>query len=71
MQWFMPALALYAVCVCPVNCHHRLQEMQILDATHIIGSKWVDANLDHRGHQQYMIGQPILKDQPTLNEGDV
>ena len=34
---FLPALVLCAVCVYPFHCQHRMQEMQIIDATHING----------------------------------
>ena len=39
MQGSMPALVFDAVlCVCPFNCHHRIQEMKVLDDYHVIGT---------------------------------
>jgi hypothetical protein len=49
MQCFMPSTVLYAVCVYPFHCQHRMQEMQILDASHINGLSEGMQNRDHRG----------------------
>ncbi|CAL8345250.1 unnamed protein product [Boreogadus saida] len=60
----MPALVLWAVCVYPFSCQHRIQEMQILDATHINGiSEEMHIGITVA---TLMTGRPLLNDQPTL-----
>ena len=60
----MPSTVLYAVCVYPFHCQHRMQEMQILDAPHINGQvRGCKIGITEASH---MTGPPLLNGQPTF-----